>query len=115
MREAMRLSLLESERPSRRRGASVGLHVECDDVWGDLTEEEAFALAIELSALVLHGRFSAPPLVTTSSISYRITIVSSTRYPFSGFSRTLLRTNLRYPWQLRAFGSCFAHEIFTAP
>jgi translation initiation factor 1 (eIF-1/SUI1) len=51
MREAMRLSLLESERPSRRRGASVGLHVECDDVWGDLTEEEAFALAIELSAL----------------------------------------------------------------
>ena len=41
------------------------------------------------------GRFSAPPEVTTSSISYRNTIVSSLRYPLLGDSSTLRRTNLR--------------------
>ena len=46
LREALRLSLLEAERPPRR---SAGLHVECGDVWGDLSEEEALALAMELS------------------------------------------------------------------
>ena len=46
LREALRLSLLEAERPPRRQ---AGLHVECGDVWGDLTEEEALALAMELS------------------------------------------------------------------
>ena len=46
LREALRLSLLEAERPPR---PSAGLHVECGDVWGDLTEEEALALAMELS------------------------------------------------------------------
>jgi len=46
LREALRLSLLEAERPPRR---SAGLHVECGDVWGDLSEEEALALAMDLS------------------------------------------------------------------
>ena len=55
LREALRLSLLEAERlhgPSSSgnpsRGA-VGLHVECSDLWGELTEEEALKLAMELS------------------------------------------------------------------
>jgi hypothetical protein len=51
---------------------------------------------------------------TTSSMVYRIIMRSSTRKPLSGSSRTVFFTNLRYPWQLRAFGSCRAHEIFTA-
>ena len=39
--------------------------------------------------------FSAPPLVTTSSISYRITTTSFSRYPVPDPSKTDLRTNLR--------------------
>ena len=48
LREALRRSLLEAEsrsEPTRR----VGLHVECGDLWGELTEEEAFELAKRLS------------------------------------------------------------------
>ena len=51
LREALRRSLLEEE-PARRDAAAprrAGLHVECEDVWGDLTEEEALALAMALS------------------------------------------------------------------
>jgi len=47
LREALRQSLLEAERATRRE--QVGLHVECGDVWGELSEEEALALAMELS------------------------------------------------------------------
>ena len=47
LREALRQSLLEAERATRRE--RVGLHVECGDVWGELSEEEALALAMELS------------------------------------------------------------------
>ena len=47
LREALRQSLLEAERATRR--GRVGLHVECGDVWGELSEEEALALAMELS------------------------------------------------------------------
>ena len=43
----------------------------------------------------LFWRLSAPPEVTTSSISYRMTMVSSTRYPLFGASSTDLRTNFR--------------------
>lgn len=48
LREALRLSLLESnasQGPQRR----VGLHVECDDMWGELTEEQALQLAMDIS------------------------------------------------------------------
>ena len=50
LREALRRSLLVEE-PARRDAAPrrAGLHVECEDVWGDLTEEEALALAMALS------------------------------------------------------------------
>jgi hypothetical protein len=47
LREALRQSLLEAERATHRE--QVGLHVECGDVWGELSEEEALALAMELS------------------------------------------------------------------
>jgi len=46
LREALRRSLLEAESEPTRR---VGLHVECGDLWGELTEEEAFELAKRLS------------------------------------------------------------------
>ena len=53
LREALRLSLLEEESRKSRFEPSddsrVGLHVECGDLWGDLTEEEAFELAKQLS------------------------------------------------------------------
>ncbi len=52
------------------------------------------------------ARASAPPDDTTSSIVYLMMMVSATRYPLLGFSSTLRLTNLRYPWQLRALGSC---------
>ena len=49
LREALRRSLLvgvsRGSEPTRR----VGLHVECGDLWGELTEEEAFELAKRLS------------------------------------------------------------------
>lgn len=48
LREALRLSVLESEAEAEGRWR-VGLHMECDDVWGDLTEEQALKLAMELS------------------------------------------------------------------
>mmetsp|Transcript_31326 Transcript_31326/g.67510 ORF Transcript_31326/g.67510 Transcript_31326/m.67510 type:complete len:281 (+) Transcript_31326:809-1651(+) len=60
-------------------------------------------------------RQKAPPDITTSSILYLILMVSFSRYPESGFSSSERLMNLRYPWQLRAFGSCRAQLIFTAP
>ena len=57
----------------------------------------------------------APPDDTTSSMVYRITMVSLAMKPFWGFSSTDRFTNLRYPWQFRAFGSWRAQLILTAP
>ena len=48
LREALRRSLLETE--SARASSSVPSdYVECDEMWGELTEEEALALAMDLS------------------------------------------------------------------
>ena len=49
LREALRRSLLETESARASSSGPVGLHVECDEVWGELTEEEALALAMDLS------------------------------------------------------------------
>lgn len=49
LREALRRSLLETESARASSSRPVGLHVECDEVWGELTEEEALALAMDLS------------------------------------------------------------------
>lgn len=49
LREALRRSLLEAESRRSEPTRRVGLHVECGDLWGELTEEEAFELAKRLS------------------------------------------------------------------
>ena len=49
LREALRRSLLEAESRGSEPTRRVGLHVECGDLWGELTEEEAFELAKRLS------------------------------------------------------------------
>ena len=49
LREALRRSLLETESARASSSGPVGLHVECDEMWGELTEEEALALAMDLS------------------------------------------------------------------
>ena len=55
------------------------------------------------------------PVETTSSMVYLMTMVSFTRKPLVGSSSSVRLTNLRYPWQFLALGSCRAQLILTAP
>jgi len=70
--EAIRLSKLEFEKQSRERDSARTMHIECDELFGDMTEEEIVAFVVRMSQEETTSEADLPMPTKTEWVNERL-------------------------------------------
>lgn len=70
--EAIRLSKLEFKKQSREHNSARAMHIECDELFGDMTEEEIVALVVRMSQEETTSEADLPMPTKTEWVNARL-------------------------------------------